>query len=137
MDAPAAKGETIVIYAYGLGQTTPPARTGEAAGTGLSILEASDPRLIVTVQDSFLNASPSTPRSFDAGVFNLPQARVDYAGLTPGHAGLYQINIPVPASFEVAVRCGPDRSAGAVRSNGVIRITTAQGTENVPICVTP
>ena len=137
MDAPAALGETILIYAFGLGQTTPAARTAEASGTGLSVLDPLQPRLIVTLQDSLLNASPAVPRAVVAEPYNLPRAKIDFAGLAPGQIGVYQINIPIPTSFQVPVRCGPDASIGSIRSNGLLQLTTAQGTENVPICVAP
>jgi len=137
MDEPAALGETILIYAFGLGQTTPPAKTAEASGAGLSVLDSQQPRLIVTLQDSLLNASPALPRAVVSEPYNLPHAKIDFAGLTPGQIGVYQINVPIPTSFQVPVRCGPDASVGAIRSNGLLQLTTAQGTENVPICVAP
>lgn len=137
MDTPAALGEAIVIYAFGLGQTTPPAKTAEASGTGLSVLDPLQLRLIVTLQDSILNSSPALPRALISGPYNSPFAKIDFAGLAPGQVGMYQINVPIPFSFQAPVRCGPDASVGAIRSNGLLQLTTAQGTENVPICVAP
>ena len=137
MDAPAALGETILIYAFGLGQTTPPARTGAVSGTGLTVQDPQQPPVIVTVQDRFLNASPSLPRAASSDPYNSPFATLDFAGLAPGQVGVYQINVPVPVSFQVPVRCGPNTSGEPVRSNGLLMVTTAQGTENVPICVAP
>jgi uncharacterized protein (TIGR03437 family) len=137
MGAPAARGETIILFAYGLGQTTPPAATGSASGTGLSVLDSQPPRLIVTVRDNLLNAPSNVPRAFASDPYNLPWAKVDFAGLAPGQVGLYQINVPVPLTFEVPVPCGPDPSINGVRSNGLLQLTTAQGTENIPICVAP
>jgi uncharacterized protein (TIGR03437 family) len=123
MDAPAARGESITFFAYGLGQTPPPATTGAASGTGLSVLDSQPPRMFVT------------PRTFDGQPYRLPWAQVDFAGLAPGQVGLYQINVPIPVSFEAAVPCGPDPAIIAVRSNARLQLTTAQGTENIPICV--
>jgi hypothetical protein len=137
MNAPAARGETITLFAYGLGQTTPPAATGIASGTGLSVVDSQPPRLIVTVRDNLLNAPSNSPRAFASEPYNLPWAQVDFAGLAPGQVGLYQINVPVPLTFEVPVPCGPDPSISGVRSNGLLQLTTAQGTENIPICVAP
>lgn len=134
-NAPASRGESIVIYAFGLGQTTPAARTGESAIAGLSVLDPGQPRLIVTLTDKFLNASASVPRQFLTQPVNPTPAKIDFAGLTPGQIGAYQMNVPIPSSFETPVACrlsGPDP---AVRSNGFVTVTTAQGAENVPICV--
>jgi uncharacterized protein (TIGR03437 family) len=71
---PVHQGDTIVIYATGLGQTVPAANAGAAAPL--------DP----------LAASAVTPQVVLGGV-SLP---VLWAGLTPGFAGLYQINAQVP-----------------------------------------
>jgi uncharacterized protein (TIGR03437 family) len=76
-DSPAIGGETIIVYAAGLGPTQPNPAPGEipqypaqAAGT-------------LTVS---LDGSP------------LPQELIKYAGVTPGSAGVYQINLLLPAS---------------------------------------
>ena len=138
LDRPAVRGESIVVYAYGLGQTVPAAKSGEPSAAGLSVMDnPQSPRVFVTVHDQFLNVSGSTPRAFLSEPYNLPPARIDFAGLTPGQIGVYQINVPIPSTFQVPVPCGPDASIGAVRSNGFLQVTTAQGTENVPICVWP
>jgi uncharacterized protein (TIGR03437 family) len=65
------------VYATGLGLTLPPGRTGEAA--------------------------PSSPLSqvvtpVQAQIGGLP-AVVHFAGLAPGFAGLYQVNVQVPAGI--------------------------------------
>lgn len=137
IDAPAARGETVILFAYGLGQTTPPATTAVTSGTGLSVLDPQQPRMFVTLRDSFLNSPPSLPRAIIAEPYNMPWAQVDFAGLTPGQVGMYQVNVPIPMSFQAPVRCGPDPVVGAIRSNGFLQLTTAQGTEGIPICVTP
>jgi uncharacterized protein (TIGR03437 family) len=71
---PVHQGDTIVIYATGLGQTVPAVNAGAAAPL--------DP----------LAASAVTPQVLLGGV-SLPML---WAGLTPGFAGLYQINAQVP-----------------------------------------
>jgi len=135
LDNPAERGETISVFAYGLGQTTPAARTGDVAGAGLSTVDPVQPRMFVTLTDRFLNSSPSLPRTQSADPYNQPFAEISFAGLAPGQVGVYQINVPIPRSFLVPVACGPDANVGAIRSNGILQVTTAQGTENIPICV--
>ena len=73
--APAAAGDTVIVYATGLGLTDLPVATGEAA--------PSNPPAKVTV--------PVQARV--GGV----AATVQFAGLAPGFAGLYQINVQIPA----------------------------------------
>ncbi|MGH7752925.1 MAG: hypothetical protein ACREN5_08925, partial [Gemmatimonadales bacterium] len=72
--APARIGETVVIYCTGLGAVNPPVPPGEAAPA--SPLSRVVNPVVVKI----------------GGV----QAAVDFAGLTPGAAGLYQINAVVP-----------------------------------------
>jgi uncharacterized protein (TIGR03437 family) len=73
--APATAGDTVVIYCTGLGGVNPPIDAGAAA--------------------------PSSPLSMTANpvtvaIGGLP-AQVSFSGLTPGSAGLYQVNAVVPA----------------------------------------
>ena len=71
---PVHRGDVLVIYSTGLGQTTPAAQTGMP--------------------------SPSNPL---ASALNIPQVTLGgmnlpliYAGLSPGEIGVYQINVKVP-----------------------------------------
>ena len=97
---PAAPGEIIVVYATGLGLTHPNPSPGEIpAYPGLmSRLDA----LQVTVGGSVL-----TPE------------RILYAGLTPGWAGLYQMNLALPEAMEaepeVRARVGDQAGAAGLR----------------------
>jgi uncharacterized protein (TIGR03437 family) len=74
---PAAIGEAIVIYCTGLGAVNPAVPTGAPA--------PSNP----------LSRTVNTPRVTIGGV----EARVLFSGLTPGSAGLYQINAIVPSGI--------------------------------------
>lgn len=77
-ESPASPGEWLVIYAAGLGATQP-------AITGLMIPSA---------------AASISARSRFAVLLNdvpVPDDHIFYAGLTPGFAGLYQINCRLPA----------------------------------------
>ena len=72
---PARPGDVVVIYATGMGLTNPAAATGAAAPT--------EPLAHVTT-------SPTV-------TIGGQQATVEFAGLAPTFAGLYQINARVPA----------------------------------------
>ena len=70
---PVRAGDSLVIYATGLGRTSPAVDTGDAA--------PSEPLASATTQpDVTLSGDPLS---------------VDYAGLTPGGVGVYQINVKV------------------------------------------
>jgi uncharacterized protein (TIGR03437 family) len=72
---PAAAGETVVVYATGLGPTSPAFATGAAANL------ANNTTLPVTVT---IGGQPAT---------------VTYAGLTQSLVGLYQVNAVVPVGL--------------------------------------
>ena len=75
---PIHPGDTLMIYATGLGQTSPPAITGAAA--------PSDP----------LESAIAVPSISLEGTALM----VIFAGLVPGFVGLYQINAAVPHSIK-------------------------------------
>jgi uncharacterized protein (TIGR03437 family) len=80
---PVHPGDVLVIYATGLGRTTPAVDSGAAAPSDVLALS------LVPVQVTL-------------GGVNLP---VYFAGLTPGYVGVYQINVKVagnvPQGFNV------------------------------------
>jgi uncharacterized protein (TIGR03437 family) len=88
-DAPARRGEVVVIYATGLGPTVPPAIPNRLPASAASIARLTD----FTV---WLNGVP------------VPAAGVLYAGISPPYAGLFQINLRVPedAPPDPEIRCG-------------------------------
>jgi uncharacterized protein (TIGR03437 family) len=75
---PAKAGDTVVIYSVGLGQTSPAAADGAAAGTNPT-------QQVHSVSVEF------------GGIFEeITTATSAYAGLTPTAVGLYQINVTIP-----------------------------------------
>jgi uncharacterized protein (TIGR03437 family) len=75
--APAQAGEIIILYAVGLGRTSPDVPSGDIVSTATSILYLSEFQIL-------LNGDPC------------PSSSIYYAGLAPGFAGLYQINLILP-----------------------------------------
>ncbi len=73
-----APGSTIILYAVGLGQTTPAATTG-AGGASSEPLNR-----VATIPDVFIGEV---------------KAQVAYAGLAPGFVGVYQLNVVVPSGL--------------------------------------
>lgn len=75
---PARPGDTLILFATGLGQTEgAPPRAGEVAKAAAALLAI----------DGFAVKLNDRP---------LPRDHIYYAGLAPGFAGLYQINLRVP-----------------------------------------
>jgi uncharacterized protein (TIGR03437 family) len=131
--APAAKGETIVVYAYGLGLPSFDVPAGTVSPEG-AVLGDVDTRVKASFSP-FLNTVNSVPRLFLADQNNLPSSPIVFGGLTPGQIGLYQLNIPIPQSLAPDYPCGA--FDGFVKSNTRLFITTIQGTEGFGICVQP
>jgi uncharacterized protein (TIGR03437 family) len=75
---PASIGETVVIYCTGLGAVTPAVKEGAPA--------PSTPSLSTTVNTVTVTIGGQA-------------AQVAFSGLTPGYAGLYQVNAVVPAGI--------------------------------------
>ncbi|HUA18696.1 MAG TPA: hypothetical protein VMB25_08125 [Bryobacteraceae bacterium] len=99
-DDPAKPGDVVVLYATGLGQVVPPIGYGE-------VPTAAAPLALMGDLQVLLNGTAVDP------------ANVLYAGLTPGFAGLYQINLQLPATTganpEVRVALGSAISIPGVK----------------------
>src|SRR5262249_5455107 len=76
-DHPAKTGEALETYGTGLGATVPPIPAGLPA--------PSNP--------------PATVRTAPTVTIDRVEAKVTFAGLTPGLGGVYQINIIVPTGL--------------------------------------
>lgn len=84
--APAVRGETVVLYLTGLGAVTPAVKDGTAAPS--STLAKSN-----SVLSIYLNGvCPNAP--------NCNASNIAYQGLTPGYAGLYQVNFTIPLTSD-------------------------------------
>lgn len=90
---PVVKGETIIVYATGLGTVKNGPPTGMPAdgvapvtGCSLQVAPGGGPALSVVTGPPYIAASQSF-------------GQIAYAGLTPGTAGLYQLNVVTSASL--------------------------------------
>ncbi|MBI2686363.1 MAG: hypothetical protein HYX27_08610 [Acidobacteria bacterium] len=81
---PARPGETLVMYAIGLGPTIPSVVNGAASPS--SPLAQVTPIPVLQFGKTSISLSDATTPLF--------------AGLTPGFVGLYQINVTLPATIE-------------------------------------
>jgi uncharacterized protein (TIGR03437 family) len=92
---PANPGEWVVLYAAGLGRTVPDAQNYSPAAGAALIQNMST--FSVLIDGMAVDASA-----------------VEYAGLAPGYAGLYQINVQMPANLganpEVRLAIGSNES---------------------------
>lgn len=127
---PARRGETIVLYAHGLGPTIPRVPTGTPAPAGVRVVDSVARQLTVRFT-AFRNADPYVPRYLEAQSVETENG-VLFAGMTEGQIGLYQMNVKIPDSLELAVLCGGD-----THSNALAKVTTSRGVENLPLCVEP
>lgn len=76
-ERPARPGEHVTVYVTGMGRTIPELPSGQLAHTPSPIARLAQFRI-------YLDGIPIDP------------ARVSYAGLTPGTAGLYQVTFQLP-----------------------------------------
>jgi uncharacterized protein (TIGR03437 family) len=82
--SPVSVGDTVVIYAIGLGPTSPPVTSGTASPTS-PLAEVSG-----VTQVCFGTETP---------FYQAPCATAQFSGLTPGFVGLYQVNVTIPAGI--------------------------------------
>jgi uncharacterized protein (TIGR03437 family) len=143
--SPALGGETVVIYAYGLGLTVPVVESGNATPAVLSpVLEAPN---FGTQFDFRQNAGPAIP-SWTVGMVNGVKVAnrapaPPFAGLTPGQVGLYQINVTIPNPVPpvqpcpVLADCLGSFVGCFVQSNLTIDISGVSSFDGAAICVQP
>ena len=99
-DAPAHPDEVIVVYGTGLGRTNPTQIDGTLPQSAARIILFDQLRVLLDGQA-------------------VPVENILYAGITPGFAGLYQINLRLPdevgATPELRIALGDQMSQGALR----------------------
>jgi uncharacterized protein (TIGR03437 family) len=120
---PAAAGEALVVYALGLGRTTPDVVSGAGAPVPPAVAAG---RLSVAL-DFGVNAPPRpapSPKSEPSDTEPLT------AWLRPGFAGLYQAKVVVPPVPQALPACG-----GAVLSNLTITLLGRASAGGAAICV--
>ena len=137
VDSPAHAGEEVVIWAYGLGQTSPVAKTGNRSPS--PAVTVSSPTYVEF--DFRVNAMPSPP-FIDRTAMPQPSGPT-FVGLAPGQVGLYQINLRIPNSIPSVDSCGNTCSHVActryntARSNLTINIGANFSFDGAAICVEP
>lgn len=129
-NAPAKPGETVVVYAYGLGPTRANTVAGNAATAAAPVIDLlGAPRLTAALQKDFLNASSSSPRVFADSRTLGDVIPIAFTGLMAGGVGVYQVNITLPQD-SASYPCGGD-----VRSNSILNLSSLQGTESIALCI--
>ena len=97
--APAKPGEIVLLYATGLGQTLPPVPYGQLFYQAAPLDQLADFKLVL---------DGATAES----------GAVAYAGIAPGFAGLYQINVILPESTkanpEIQIGFGKELSKSGI-----------------------
>ena len=76
-ESPARAGDRVTLYATGLGETSPPAMPNELPQGAASLRDLGMLRVVVNGAD-------------------LERRYIEYAGVAPGFAGVYQINLVLP-----------------------------------------
>ncbi len=135
--SPARPGEHLVAYASGLGQTDPPATTGQAASTAMPTI------ISFAINFNFaLNALPAKPTPIPlAGEPTAFGLHPEFSGLTPGYVGLYQINFTVPSVPATLLPCEDPNVApvrpDVVQSNLTVSFGSQYSFDGGGICVIP
>ena len=127
--SPAAPGETVVVYAWGLGNTMPAVKTGYATTLPAPVVNLPGYSEGLWVDLDFTpNAAASRYRYF-------PTASFAKAWLTPGFVGLYQVNVELPSTFPSVPSCGQGEPQSKIQSNLTINLGGPYSFDGAAICV--
>ena len=109
-DAPAQPGEVVTVYCAGLGRTNPLQLYG-------MIPRSTAPILLLDGLRVLLDGQP------------VPSENILYAGITPNHYGLYQVNLRLP---EVVTKDNPELlvALGDQTSQSALILPTATMTQS-------
>lgn len=128
--SPANVGEYLVMYAVGLGLTSPAVRTGEP--TPLPGVETvSTFSLIFDYRPNATPASMLISPQLGGHAGTIMESAPLFSGLVAGMAGLYQVNFQVPATSGALPACG----VNSVTSNLTITLVGATSFDGAGICV--
>jgi uncharacterized protein (TIGR03437 family) len=108
-DAPAIAGEVVVFFGTGLGRTQPDPMDRSIAQSAAEIVHSADFQVLL-----------------DGTVIDV--SRVQYVGLTPSSAGLYQVNVRLPDDLQVTNPEVQVNIAGSLSPAG-LRLITAPKTD--------
>lgn len=130
---PAKVGEELVVWAANLGPTAPTVPTGQATPSPAPVTRQT-PRLNFDYRP---NAAPSRPYCPAPSGCSLPNPA--FSGLTPGYAGLYQVNFIVPEPPLRTPPCNDESfsysNLANVASNLTVSVITLSSFDGAGICV--
>lgn len=125
--SPAKPGEVLVMYAMGLGITSPPVAGGTPTPVG-ALFTAAEP---FTLRYDFgANAPPSPGSPGASGLNGAPLPAPIFVGLAPYFVGLYQINFAVPEPPAGVVPCSL-----LVVSNFTVTLVGPASFDGAGICI--
>lgn len=135
LNNPAKGGEVLIMWALGLGQSTPAVPTGQPSPA---------PAAVTTETfHLYFDYRPNSPpyRPYCVAQAPCPTAQPLFSGLTPGYAGLYQVNFVIPPPPAGTPACNNNTPAqpgdpSSIYSNVTVSLFYAS-LDGVGICVDP
>lgn len=136
--SPAKANEELVMWAYGLGPTTPSVPSGQASPTPAPVTQTA----FQLNFDFRANSPPYGTLMMPpacATTPTCPQVAPLFSGLTSGYAGLYQVNfvVPSPPPGMPACSTGLPYYPYTVSSNLTVSLIGSSSFDGAGICVSP